>query len=343
MTSQTLCYASGDTTQFHFAASLQDIIRLVSPERCILITDENLVRLYGDSLAAYRQVSFPPGEAFKSLATLEILAEKLLAIGADRHTTLLGFGGGLVSDMVGFLASCFMRGIPFCFVPTTLLSQVDAAVGGKNGLNVGLHKNMLGVVKQPSQIFFSSEWLGSLPQQHWQAGFAEIIKYGYIADSRILSLLQGTTLLRFQRQSDELESLIQNCVFIKNKIVLADEHEAGIRRMLNFGHTAGHALERLYNLPHGYSVGLGMRVAVRLSEIYLGLPANHAVQLQQLLEKFGLPTHLPLDENSVMEILLHDKKRSDTGIDYVLLEKPGIPVLKNLKGSQIQAALSVLG
>ncbi|MBS1630705.1 MAG: 3-dehydroquinate synthase [Bacteroidetes bacterium] len=342
MTSQSICYASGDRTQFHFSATLKDLLEAAPPEQCILITDEHLAGIYGEILSDYRLISFPPGEENKSLPSLEILTEKLLGLRANRQTMLLGLGGGVVTDMVGYLAASYMRGVPFGFVPTTLLSQVDAAIGGKNGVNVGLHKNMLGVVKQPNHIFFSCEWLKSLPEQHWQAGFAEIIKYSYIADTRILSLLQQTTINRFRRQPDELETLIQDCVFIKNKIVLADEHESGIRRILNFGHSAGHALERLYALPHGHAVGLGMRVALRLSEIHTGLAAETSEQLLQLLEKYGLPTRLPHDEKAVIDLLLNDKKSRDKGIDYVLLEKPGVPVLKNLQAAQIREALPVL-
>lgn len=342
MTSHAITFSSGDSTQFHFDASVKDIGSLAPPSSSIVVTDENVGRQFKSDLAPYRVLSFPAGEEYKTIATVELLAEQLLAAGANRKTLLLGVGGGVVTDVAGYLAASFMRGLPFAFVPTTLLGQVDAAIGGKNGVNLGMHKNMLGTVRQPRFVLFTPEWLSSLPEQHWCGGFAEIIKYGFIADTRILSLLQESSLARFQKQPDVLSELVKGCVDVKNKIVHADEHEDGIRRILNFGHTAGHAFERLLGLPHGHAVGLGMRVAVRLSEEYTGLDAAAAQQLSALLTQFDLPMSLEFDEDAVMELLLGDKKRSDAGIDYVLLEKPGVAVVKCLQSGQIREALSVL-
>jgi 3-dehydroquinate synthase len=247
-----------------------------------------------------------------------------------------------VTDVTGYLAASFMRGVPAAFVPTTLLGQVDAANGGKNGENLGLHKNMLGTVRQPAFVLFIAEFLGSLPEEHWRAGFAEIIKYGHIADARILTLLQEADLAFFQKRPENLSELVEGCVSVKNKIVHADEQESGIRRILNFGHTAGHAFERLCELPHGYAVGLGMRVAVQLSEQHCALSADTGIQLRRLLEKFGLPVTCPHDEDAVMELMLKDKKRGADGIEYVLLERPGVAVTKTLQAAEIRPALQVL-
>jgi 3-dehydroquinate synthase len=342
MTSHAITFTSGDTTQFHFDASAQDMLSLAPPASSIIITDDNVASLFQTELSPYRVLSFPAGEEHKNMAAIGRLAEQLLAAGANRQTLLLGVGGGVVTDVSGYLAASFMRGLPFAFVPTTLLGQVDAAIGGKNGVNLGMHKNMLGTVRQPRFVLFASSWLSLLPEQHWSAGFAEVIKYGFIADTRILSLLQESSLARFQKQADALGELLKGCVDVKNKIVHADEKEDGIRRILNFGHTAGHAFERLLDLPHGHAVGLGMRVAMRLSEKHAGLGPDAAEQLCSLLAQFGLPTTLEFDEDAVMELLLGDKKRSDAGIDYVLLEKPGVAVIKCLQAVEIREALWVL-
>ncbi len=342
MISHAITFASGQTTYYYFDATAQDMLQLADPKSCIVITDTNLADLYREELASYRVLHFPAGESHKNLETLGRLAEELLQAGAHRRTLLVGFGGGVVTDLTGYLAASFMRGIRVAFVPTTLLAQVDAAVGGKNGVNIGLNKNMLGTVSQPAFILFAHQWLWSLPELHWKSGMAEVIKYGFIADTRILNLLQTTGLISLQKQPEKLVELVKGCVEVKNKIVRADEHETGVRCILNFGHTAAHAFELLHELPHGFAVGLGMRVAMRLSEIHLGLDAYAAIQLKELLERFGLPASLRADKNKVMEILLRDKKRHDAGIDYVLLEKPGIAVTKTLQEADIREALSVL-
>jgi 3-dehydroquinate synthase len=342
MKSHAITFPSGDATQFHFEANEKDLLRLAPPATTIAITDDNVAKLYSKQLKEYRLLTFSEGEEHKSPATIEKLTEQLLEAGAHRGTTLLGIGGGVVTDVVGFLASTFMRGVSVAFVPTTLLAQVDASLGGKNGVNVGLHKNMLGTIRQPKFVLFDTAYLSTLPEEHWRGGFAEIIKYGHVSDARILTTLQNAGVDFFQKHPEKLSELIEGCADVKNKIVHADEHEGGLRRVLNFGHTAGHAFETLYNLPHGYAVGLGMRVAVKLSEQHTGLPEEAGAQLTQLLEAFGLPTTLEYDDAAVMELLLTDKKRKDEGIEYVLLEKPGVAVTKILQPEQIKAALNVV-
>jgi 3-dehydroquinate synthase len=228
-------------------------------------------------------------------------------------------------------------------VPTTLLGQVDAAVGGKNGVNVGLHKNMLGTICQPTFVLFDLSYLNTLPQEHWANGFAEIIKYGFIADVRILNTLGSSDIPYFQKHLPQLSELIAGCVDVKNKIVHADEREDGLRMMLNFGHTAGHALETLCGLHHGQAVGLGMRVAMRLSERESGLGAEVGEQLKTLLELYGLPTTQAFDTDEVLNLMLSDKKRSPEGLNYVLLEKPGVAITKVVAPDAVREALSVIG
>ncbi len=342
MKSQGITFPSGAATEYHFEASVSNLAQLSPPQSTIIITDENVARLYGDKLGDYRLLSFPAGEDQKTLDTIARLTHELLDAGADRSVTLLGLGGGVVTDVVGYLAASFMRGVKAAFAPTTLLGQVDAAIGGKNGVNVGLHKNMLGTVRQPAFVAFIPEFLATLPDEHWHAGFAEIIKYGFIADARILTTLQGADVPFFKGHAEKLSELIAGCADVKNKIVNADEQETGLRQMLNFGHTAGHAFETLYGLPHGYAVGLGMRVAVRLSEEHAGLMPDAGGQLLRLLQQYDLPVSVSHNEEEVMSLLLTDKKRTGGGIEYVLLEKPGVAVTKMLTRGQIQPALAVV-
>jgi 3-dehydroquinate synthase len=341
MTSYALTFPSG-TTQYLLDADIHDLHKAAPPQQSIVITDDNVFKLYGEKLAAYKVITMPPGEANKSLATIEKLTQQLIDAGAHRGTMLVGVGGGVVTDVTGYLASTFMRGLKFGFVPTTLLAMVDAAIGGKNGVNVGLHKNMLGTIRQPEFILFDADFLTTLPDVEWSNGFAEVIKYGHIADARILGTLQKTDVTYFQMHPDKLNELISGCVDVKNKIVHADETESGLRKVLNFGHTAGHAFETLYGVPHGHAVGLGMRVAAKLSEEHKGLNAETGVMLAQLLERFGLPVTLDHDKGQVMEVLKGDKKRNAEGVDYVLIEKPGVAVTKVLAPGEIEGALSVV-
>lgn len=341
MKSQGITFPSGAATEYHFDATLEDLYRLVPAKDTIIITDETVAQLHGDSLRDYRIITFPAGEQHKTLDSIARLSEALLESGAHRGTSLLGIGGGVVTDVTGFLAASFMRGLAMAFVPTTLLGQVDAAIGGKNGVNLGLHKNMLGTVRQPGFVLFCTEFLSTLPDEQWRAGFAEIIKYGFIADARILTTLQAADIAFFQGHQNKLAELIAGCADVKNKIVHADETEQGLK-MLNFGHTAGHAFETLCGIPHGHAVGLGMRVAIGLSEKHTTLMSDAGPLLLQLLEQYGLPTSIAHDTDEVMALLLADKKRREDGIEYVLLEKPGVAVTKILQPEQIREGLKVV-
>ena len=334
MRSFAFTFPSG-TTEYLFEATINDLREKAPPATSIIITDENIASLYKDRLAGYRILTIPSGEAYKTWSTVEDLCKQLIELGAHRGTLLIGIGGGVVTDLTGFLASVYMRGLKFAFVPTTLLAMVDASIGGKNGVNVAVHKNMLGTVRQPTFILYDTDFLLTLPEEQWSNGFAEIIKYGYIADTRILNTLQQSDLAYYQKHPHQLGELIAGCADIKNKIVHADEQESGLRKMLNFGHTAGHAFEMLGNLPHGCAVGLGMIVATRLSEKYRSLPSSTRTQLTDILKKYRLPTAIDFDPQQALELIRMDKKKSDHGIDYILLEKPGVAVVHCLQPEDI--------
>lgn len=342
MKSHAITFPSGDTTEYYFEVTSTDLRQLATPENTIAITDEHVAKLHGERLSGYRLLIMPAGECAKTLDTIAYLTTQLLKAGAHRKTVLLGIGGGVVTDVVGYLAASFMRGVPAGFVPTTLLGMVDAAIGGKNGVNVGLHKNMLGTVRQPRFVCYDTTFLETLEDEHWASGFAEIIKYGHIADTRILTTLAAADILYFKGHPEKLSELIAGCADIKNKIVAADEQEDGLRRVLNFGHTAGHAFETIYGLPHGYAVGLGMRVATRLSEIHKGLNTAVGTGLSELLSRYGLPLTQTHDAEDVLRLLTTDKKRTGQGIGYVLLEKPGVAVTQVLRPEEIREALVIV-
>lgn len=319
------------TTQYHFDATIEDMLELAPPKSSILITDEQVAAIHGSKLKDYRVLTMPQGEAHKTWQTVERLAAQLLELGAHRNTLIVGVGGGVATDVAGFLAATYMRGVPFAFVPTTLLGMVDAAIGGKNGVNMGTHKNMLGTIRQPQFILYHTDFLLTLPDEQWSNGFAEIIKYGYIADARILTTLQQSDVAYFQKHPRQLGELIEGCVAIKNKMVHADEQETGLRRALNFGHTAGHAFEMLAGLPHGHAVGLGMMVAMRLSRQFKNLPEPTLHQLADLLMQYGLPIALDYNPQEALALMKADKKGSDGSISYVLIEKPGVTAIERLK------------
>ncbi|MEO6833800.1 MAG: 3-dehydroquinate synthase [Chitinophagaceae bacterium] len=325
-----------------FEISDEDFRKLAPPESSIIITDENVARTFASQWKGYRVISFLAGEEYKTSKTLEYLTEALLAADANRQTMLVGIGGGVVTDLVGYLAASFMRGLKCAFVPTTVLAQVDAAIGGKNGVNVGLHKNMLGTIRQPEFIAINSNFLMTLPETEWANGFAEIIKYGLIEDPEILDILDASGLDHFQRNLTEFSFLVKRCVSIKNSIVSRDEFETGERKKLNFGHTVGHALETLYKIPHGHAVGLGMRVAVWLSEIHEDLDEQVGEHLYTLLKQYHLPTEITFDEAAVLHLLMSDKKRTEKGIGFVLLAEKGKAVLKTLGTEDIREGLGIL-
>lgn len=336
---QQIEFPSG-TVDYWFDSAFEVLWQMYPRQAVILVTDEQVLACQPQLFADCRTVVIPAGEGSKSIAQIERLAGELLRLGANRHTVLVGVGGGVVTDITGFLASVFMRGIRFGFVPTTLLAMADAAIGGKNGVNLGAYKNSIGTITQPRFILYDSLLLATLPDAEFSNGFAEIIKYACLFDPALHDELTNNTIEQYRNDPDATAALVERCAGWKNKTVLGDEKEKGDRKLLNFGHTAGHALEKLYSLPHGQAVAIGMMVAARASELYTGLDPAIRPQLGKLLAKYHLPTTLELDIAQVMEVLLMDKKRTYDGIEYVLLEAIGQPLLKTLPHHAIEQALA---
>jgi 3-dehydroquinate synthase len=253
----------------------------------------------------------PDGERAKNLAQLEKLGAKLMSYGADRHSVLVALGGGVVGDVGGFLASVFMRGIPVVQVPTTLLAQVDSAIGGKTGVNLAAGKNLLGTFYQPSAVLADPDVLATLPEREYRSGLFEAMKYGVIRNPAILDLMEENRQALLQRRSELLETLITECIRIKADVVSGDERESGERVILNFGHTVGHALEAETNYKrflHGEAVGWGMIAASIIGVSMEVTEEKTAQRIIDLVLSYGPLPKVDVNPKRVYGRLLADKK-----------------------------------
>ena len=323
-----------------FQSSFEQIWETLDKNHVILITDENIFRYYKPLFKDHKTLLVNPGEGAKEISTIERLSKELVSLEATRKTILVGVGGGVITDITGFLASVYMRGISFGFVPTTLLGMVDAAAGGKNGVNLGFNKNMLGTINQPDFILYDTSFLSTLSDDEWSNGFAEIIKYACIFDEALYQELHKNSITFYKTDGEALEKLIERCVDWKNKTVMEDEHEKGERKLLNFGHTAAHAIEQLYELPHGKAVGIGMIIATMISVSVTGLEKSVTEDIKRLLSLYHLPVKFKFDPKRAMELLRMDKKRNEQLMDYILLDKPGKASLHSLPFEVIENALN---
>lgn len=321
-------YPSGSTT-FHFDTSLLDLQNLIDIKHSFIITDENIYRAHKKTLSNFQLVVIPAGEEHKHIETVTSIIKQLIEKGADRKTFLVGVGGGVVTDITGFVASIYMRGIDFGFVPTSILAMVDASIGGKNGVDVGIFKNMVGNFKQPSFLLYDYSLLKSLPTIQWQNGFAEIIKHAAIKDLQLFEILEQHQLSDFQNDNSLLGNLIMRNALLKAEVVQQDEFEKGDRKLLNFGHTLGHSIENQYQLLHGHAVSIGMVVAAYLSKSILDFSGSE--RLVKLIQQYGLPAFMSYDSDLALKNMLSDKKRVKNVINYVLLEKLGHAIYKPLR------------
>jgi 3-dehydroquinate synthase len=275
---------------------------------------------------AKRDIEFfvmPDGERAKTLAEMEKLAEQLVKAGADRHSVLLALGGGVVGDVGGFLASVFMRGIPVVQIPTTLLAQVDSAIGGKTGVNLKAGKNLVGTFHQPVAVLVDPEVLSTLPEREYRSGLFEAMKYGVIRNPVIFHLMEQHCEKLLRRDSYLLEKLIAECIRVKAEVVGEDEREGGVRRILNYGHTVGHALEAetgYKRLLHGEAVGWGMIAACKIGES-MGVTAHDVSRrIFELVDAYGPLPKVDVNPKKVFKRLLSDKKTIG-GVPHFILAK----------------------
>jgi len=305
----------------------------------VVITDDCVGGLYGKKvLTALKEVGlnaslieFPAGEASKNMNTVLGLTSKLMETGADRETCLIALGGGVVGDMVGFIASIFMRGVSYIQIPTTLVAQVDSSIGGKTGIDLSFGKNLLGTFYQPCAVFANLSFLDTLPEKEFNNGLAEIIKYGIIDDEKMFRVLEDNMAAIKEKDAKLLLGLVETCCQIKKSVVEIDEKEKGLRRILNFGHTLGHAVEAIsqYSITHGEGVAMGMVAAARLSEKMGYLKEDASKRIESLVSLAGLPVKIPksLDSDKMIAQLKRDKKKKGDVIHFVLLKKIGMPFI----------------
>ena len=290
---------------------LENIAAYLPPSKTVTITDTNVRRLYGNRFPESPLIEIGMGEKNKTLETVRNIFEQLISLEADRSVFIVGIGGGIVCDITGFVASTYMRGVRFGFGATTLLAQVDASVGGKNGVNFSGYKNMVGTFNQPEFVICDPEVLQTLSDKDRGCGLAEIIKHAAIANSPLFSYLEDNLEKVSALSSEAVHRMVYDSMAIKSEIVNRDERETGERRKLNFGHTVGHAVEKVHKLPHGEAVSIGMMVAANLSAQKGYLKTAEITRLENLLTALKLPTRMALDKSDVMEALRHDKKKRE--------------------------------
>lgn len=329
---------SAAKVDYHFDTGTDRLEKLASKDRSVILTDEHVFAANKRRFKGWKTIVIPAGEQYKHQATVDNIIEQLLAFGADRKTLLVGVGGGVVTDIAGYVAGIYMRGIPCGLVPTSLLGMVDASIGGKNGIDVGVYKNMVGLIRQPSFLLFDTTWLRTLPLNEWRNGFAEIIKHACIKDAAMFRLLQSHTLAAFKKDGKLLQSLVKRNVLIKTRVVVNDEFEQGERKLLNFGHTLGHAIENRYRLSHGEAISIGMVYAAALSEKLTGF--RQAQQVKELLQRYGLPVQYGFNREEAFKVLRQDKKKNKDSIHYILLEKIGKGAMQLLPFDQLENLLA---
>ena len=304
-------------------ALADNLERLLPRGSVVVITDANIDRLYHPLVERFEHIIIGNGETNKTLQTVENIYRQLMDMGADRSTFLLGIGGGIVTDITGFVAATYMRGLDFGFVSTTLLGAVDASVGGKNGVNVAQYKNMVGTFLQPRFVIADIAMLRTLPDREWRAGLAEVVKAAVIGDSELFELLeQSADTLR--NMPELLHDVVVRAIRLKADIVERDEREGGVRRVLNLGHTLGHAIEKAtqrYN--HGEAVAIGLSMISEASVAKGIMSAEDAQRIDALFERLGFVLRSDIATNELFREVRCDKKRQGDTIRVVLPERIG--------------------
>lgn len=318
--------------------SIENIHNYVPKNKKIaIISDDTVISLYGNRFPQSDVlITVPQGEAHKTLHSVERIYEQLLDAECDRSAFILAIGGGIICDMAGFVAATFMRGVEFGFVSTTLLSQVDASVGGKNGVNFKGFKNFIGTFCLPKFVICELSMLKTLTQSELLSGMAEVIKHGAIADPDLFTYIENNTQKVLRYDEDALERFVSDSVIIKSNIVNLDARENGTRRLLNFGHTFGHAIEKITKMPHGHAISVGMVYAARLSAKIDKLPQSDVDRLISLLDLLGLPSKVKVNADELFAAMKGDKKREGSGVHFVLLSEIGKAYVEKISFEKLE-------
>lgn len=316
--------------------AFSNVKKYLSLSQVVIITDNNVFDYYHELFPEGNVIKIDTGEGIKNLDTVDYIINELVKIEADRSVFMLGIGGGILCDIAGFVASIYMRGVSFGFISTTLLSQVDASVGGKNGINFKGYKNIVGVFNQPDFVICDPETLKTLPEDELLNGCAEIIKHGVIADIELFEYLEQNYKRIFDLEREVLEKVVYDSIVIKSGVVSRDEREKGERRKLNFGHTIGHAIEKVTETSHGKAVSLGMVSAAGLSESRGLLSPGERERIIQLLKNMKLPVEIKMDKEKVLDAMRRDKKREGESIHFVLLDGIGKAVIEEITIKELE-------
>jgi len=331
--------SSTGTSRILIGEQLANLSRHLPVARPVVITDANVRKLYALDQIDADLITIGTGEGIKTLDTVRDIYAQLLSYRVDRSSFIVGIGGGIVCDIAGYVAATFLRGVRFGFVATTLLSQVDASVGGKNGVNFEGYKNMVGLFQQPEFVICDVKLLKTLPQKEIGCGLAEVVKHGAVADIDLFVYLERHYQEVLALEKKVIEKLVFDSVRIKSSIVCRDEKEKEERRILNFGHTFGHAIEKVAGVAHGEAVSIGMVIASALS-VKKGLIAeDEEKRLKTLLNNLNLPTHCAYEKEAVFDAIKKDKKREQTFIHFVLLKKIGQAIVDHITLKQLKDAL----
>lgn len=300
---------------------------IIADNKVAKIFGEDLIKLLKKEKIHCELFTFTAGEKSKTLSTVETLAEKMLAAGFDRRDAILALGGGVTGDLAGFLASIYMRGIPYVHLPTSLLAMVDSAVGGKTGVDLKSGKNLLGTITQPAAIFMEIKYLKELPKAQIINGMAEVIKYGVIIDSGLFKYIEQNLDAILKCETEPLIKIITQSVRIKGYIIEKDEKEAGKRMLLNYGHTYGHAIEKLsdYKVPHGFAISIGMTLINEIAQEKGFVKKSTVERIQNLLKATGLPTTSKI--MPTIKDLLTDKKKTGNSISFIYPVKIGKAII----------------
>lgn len=327
---------STDGNSVVIMGSSADAIGTMLPKGSLfIITDSNVKKLYSNTFPEGEVLAIEAGEGSKTLQVVEELCRRLLEAGADRSSFILGIGGGVVCDIAGMVASVFMRGVRHGFISTTLLSQVDASIGGKTGVNLGKYKNIIGTFRQPEFVLCDHAMLATLPEAEMRSGLGELIKHAVIRDRNLFFDILARLEQIMARDTEVLGDLIMRAVRIKAGVVRRDPLEKGQRRLLNFGHTFGHPIETHYMIPHGMAVAQGMVIAAELSAWRGEMAHTELRLLREALDKAGLLTACQLPPG-VSGMISRDKKSESGSVNFVLLKSVGRAVIRRIKITELQ-------
>ena len=306
-------------SEVYIGSAAEILPELLPQGRVVVVSDATIDRLCHPLLAKYDSVLIGTGESIKTLQTVETLYRRFIELGVDRSTFVLGIGGGIVTDVAGFAASTYMRGLPFGFISTTLLGQVDASVGGKNGVNVDGYKNMAGTFTQPQFVVCDPSLLRSLPDREFRAGLAEVVKAAIIADADLFGRIEQTSFETLRTDTDLLSDVISAAIRVKADIVEYDEKESGERRKLNLGHTLAHAIEKSSNrMNHGEAVAVGTAL-IAGAAVKLGvLKEEERQRIAEVLSRLGFDLTPPVEIKRLLKEVGKDKKNEDGMLRIVL-------------------------